>query len=326
MWRYRAWALVGALTLIVAARSGRAAEELSLEQVNQAERPTATAKGPSPGIIRAQVLLDRAFVSPGVIDGYWGGNTEKAIRVYQHLQHLSPSGELDTATWASLTSGSSTPALTTYTISKRDAEGPFTEQIPSGMKEMAKLDRLGYTSPAELLAEKFHLDQDLLKALNPDVDFSKPGTKIVVANVRGRKPKVLAASVVVDRTNQAVKAFSQDGRLIAFYPATVGSDTFPSPSGDLKVTAIAEDPVFTYSGKLEYSDLKKGEAIQVAPGPNNPVGNIWIDLSKDGYGIHGTPSPSKISKSASHGCVRLTNWSARELAFLVKPGVPVRFH
>jgi lipoprotein-anchoring transpeptidase ErfK/SrfK len=148
-----------------------------------------------------------------------------------------------------------------------------------------------------------------------------------VANVAGRKPHGDVAKVVVDKKTQSVRAYEKGGRLVAFYPATVGSDDFPSPAGALKVTGVAQDPTFTFSSKLEYAKekLKKGEVVKIAAGPNNPVGAVWIDLNKRGYGIHGTPEPTKISKAESHGCVRLTNWDALELARMVKPGVPVAF-
>jgi lipoprotein-anchoring transpeptidase ErfK/SrfK len=306
---------------------GPAQAALSRQAVNQAElkRAIRTTGGVQPAIIKAQVLLDRAFVSPGVIDGVYGGNTKKALRAYQHINGLPGTGNLDQDTWKALTSTSNQPVLTTYEITRDDVDGPFVDRIPESLREMAKMERLAYTSPLELLAEKFHMDQDLLRSLNPNADFSKAGTKVSAAAVRDRTPSGKVATVVVDRKRQAVKAYGKDGKLMAFYPATVGSRQFPSPSGNLEVRAVAERPVFTYSGELEYSDLKRGEKIQVPPGPNNPVGLIWIDLDQEGYGIHGTPDPAKISKGASHGCVRLTNWDATELGSLVEQGVPVRF-
>jgi lipoprotein-anchoring transpeptidase ErfK/SrfK len=319
--------LVLGLMLAGAGYGGTTEERPWLERVNDATPEEVTKrKDPSPAIIRAQVLLDRAAISPGVIDGYDGGNTRKALRVFQLRNRLRPTGVLDTATWEALIGADSAPVLMEYTITEKDVAGPFVEAIPAGMREMGKLERLDYTSPRELLAEKFHLDEDLLERMNPEVDFSKAGAKIVVADVRGPRPEGPAVTVVVDRQNQSVKPYAADGRLIAFYPATVGSSTFPSPSGDLEVVSVAENPEYTYSARLEFSDLKEGErAIRIAPGPNNPVGSIWIGLSRRGFGIHGTPHPSKIGKQSSHGCVRLTNWDARELAFLVKKGVTVQF-
>ncbi len=317
---------IGAVALVGGATPAWA--QINPEEVRQAEfSPQARQGGGPQGIMtKAQILLDRAYISPGVIDGYYGGNTRKALRAFQYVNGLPRTGNLDRQTWeALLRKGGNAPVLTTYTISEDDANGPFAESIPNQMTEMAEMERMPYTSPAELLAEKFHMDQDLLEDLNPGVDFGSAGTQITVANVLDRQPAGEIKTVMVDRNNQTVKAYGTDGQLIAFYPATVGSNQFPSPSGDLEVNGIAERPVFTYSGDLEYADLEEGEVLKVPPGPNNPVGIVWIDLSKEGYGIHGTPTPSRISKQASHGCVRLTNWDAQELAGMVSTGTPVRF-
>ncbi|MFN3651010.1 MAG: L,D-transpeptidase family protein [Armatimonadota bacterium] len=280
----------------------------------------------NPAIVKAQVLLDRSIVSPGVIDGFPGGNTTKAIRVFQQLNRLQPSGALDEPTWTLLTRITSDPAVATYTITQADVTGPFVQRIPTKMKAMADLKSLAYRSPRERLAERFHMDEDLLRALNPGVDFTRPGTQILVANVRRAPSGVKAALITVNKRAQSVSAFSRDGRLLAFYPATVGSGEFPSPSGERKVTAIAWNPTFTYTSRLEYSQgLKPGEGVVIPAGPNSPVGLVWIDLNKRGYGIHGSPDPEKIGKRASHGCVRLTNWDAQELAQMTEKGTTVRF-
>jgi lipoprotein-anchoring transpeptidase ErfK/SrfK len=316
--RYQMWMTAG---LLLAAQAVSAAP-LPMEKVNEATWQGG--KAGTPVMVKTQVLLDRAFISPGSIDGTYGSNVKKALRVFQQANGLSPSGKLDQKTWQAL-SQDQEPVLTRYALTKADVSGPFTRAIPTDIKKQAKLKRLSYTSPVEGIAEKFHMAPNLLRRLNPGVNFKKAGTDVVVANVAGRKPRGQVAKVVVDKKTQSVKAYDRAGKLVAFYPATVGSSDFPSPSGSLKVTAVAHNPTFTYSDKLEYAKLKKGQVVKVAPGPNNPVGAVWIDLNKRGYGIHGAPEPSKISKAQSHGCVRLTNWDALELARMVKAGVPVSF-
>lgn len=317
---------VSAAALVTSAAPALA--QITPEEIRQAEfgGQAGQGQGPQGLIAKAQILLDRAYFSPGVIDGYDGANTRKALRAFQYVNGLPRTGNLDRQTWDALVRrGGGDPVLTTYAISDDDVNGPFVDSIPSQMTEMAEMEQMAYTTPVELLAEKFHIDQDLLEDLNPNVDFGSAGTEITVPSVQDRQPSGEIKTVMVDRNNQTVKAYGTDGRLIAFYPATVGSSQFPSPSGDLEVKGVAERPVFTYSGNLEYADLEEGEVLKVPPGPNNPVGIVWIDLSKEGYGIHGTPTPSRISKQASHGCVRLTNWDATELAGMVSPGIPVRF-
>lgn len=320
---WRSWILAGMCALV----SGpAAAAPFTMERVNEAKWTKTVGSGSSPLIAKAQVLLDRAFISPGAIDGVYGSNVKKALVMYQNVNKIPGSGRIDRATWNALTKDDQEPVLTRYAISPADVKGPFVEKIPASYRQQAKLKGLAYTSPVELLAEKFHMSEGLLKKLNPGANFKKAGTKIVVANVLGRKPTGIVTSIVVDKKAETVKAYDKNGKVVVFYPATVGSTDFPSPKGKVKVRTVAERPNFTYSAKLAYSKLKKGEKpLVLPPGPNNPVGSMWIDLNRAGYGIHGTPEPTKVSKAASHGCVRLTNWDVEELGRLVKPGIPVVF-
>ncbi len=314
-----------AASVLAIALSSAGAYALDKEAVNKAEFPAKSGNEPSPAIIKAQVLLDRAQFSPGVIDGFRGDNIAKALKGFERANGLKTDGQLDAETWAKLTAVSGDPVLIEYTITKEDVSGPFVDKIPDEMEEMAKLKRASYTSARELLAEKFHMDEDLLKALNAGKAFDKAGETIVVANVKDHNAKGEVTRIEVDKTDEVLRALGKDGKLIAFYPATIGSDEKPAPSGTLEVRAVAKMPVYTYNPEYKFKGVKAEKPFDIPPGPNNPVGSIWIDLTKEGYGIHGTPEPSKISKSFSHGCIRLTNWDAEELASLVKKGTTVEF-
>ena len=276
----------------------------------------------SRAVLMAQVLLDRSRHSPGVIDGYPGGNTARAIRAYQRTNGLDVSGKVDASLLRHLAQRQGGDVLQRYTLSEADVSGPFVH-VPDGFAAMAKLERVGYESAAEKIAEKFHMSQGFLRALNPSVDFSKAGTGIVVAAVPGEPLGKDVARIEVDKTNNAVRAYDGAGTMVASYPATVGSSTFPSPSGSMTVRAVAPDA--TYHFDPEGREWGPDERLTIAAGPNNPVGGVWIDLSKDGYGIHGSPDPMLIGKTASHGCVRLTNWDAKALAAAVGQGVKVEF-
>jgi lipoprotein-anchoring transpeptidase ErfK/SrfK len=212
--------------------------------------------------------------------------------------------------------------LQRYTITAEDVEGPFVT-VPSDMEAQAELEALAYESPAEALAEKFHMAQSFLKALNPGADFAAAGTEITVIVPRGKGLKGKVARIEVDKAGSALRAFSADGSLLATYPATIGSSTFPSPDGEMEVTTVAAAPTYHF----DPTDRNWGpdKKLTIAAGPNNPVGGTWIDLSKDGYGIHGTPEPRLIGKTSSHGCVRLTNWDAAELGKAVGKGTKVEF-
>jgi lipoprotein-anchoring transpeptidase ErfK/SrfK len=193
------------------------------------------------------------------------------------------------------------------------------------MEDMKNLKALSYTSPREAIAEKFHMSEGLLEALNPGKKFDQAGEIVSVANVLKKEAKLKVGRIEVDKSRQTVKAFAPSGNLIAFFPATVGSEEKPTPSGRLKVVSADANPNYRYNPDYKFKGVKSKEAFTIKPGPNNPVGSYWIGLSAEGYGIHGTPNPSKVSKAESHGCVRLTNWDANLLGRNIKKGTPVVF-
>jgi len=293
-------------------------------------------------IAKAETLLDRAHFSPGEIDGQDGDNYRKALKAFQQANNLPQSGKLDPETWRTLASGAS-PPLQAYTISSDDLAGPFEKTIPGNLVRMARLSGLSYTSPLEDLAEKFHMSESLLRKLNPRADFRRAGANIVVANlpamllrstrhtIEAQPPKEnaaqapRAATIVVDKPARNVRAYDKDGKLLAFYPATIGSEEKPAPSGDFKVRRIDWNPDFRYDPKFHWKGVKSRRKLVIKPGPNNPVGLVWIDLTAPSYGIHGTPQPENIGKTESHGCIRLTNWDAVDLASMSRPGVIVKF-
>lgn len=273
---------------------------------------------PDPFLIRMQVLLDRAHASPGVIDGRDGGNTAKAVRAFADLRDLKPGDKPDDALWAALAADAA-PAVKTYEIARDDLDQRFVGAIPDDYAKLAEMDWIGYRDPVEMFAERFHMDEDLLRTLNAGADFKKAGTKLLVADP-GPDPDraVKVDRIVVDKSRGELFAYGKDDKLILAYPATIGSSDTPSPSGKMKVNGSKADPEYAYDPK-NFVQGKNRKDLRIPPGPNGPVGNMWIDLSKPTYGIHGTPEPSKIDKTASHGCVRLTNWDAQALAKLVQP-------
>lgn len=277
---------------------------------------------PRADIVRAQILLDRARFSPGSIDGLDGENTRQAVAAFAEAHDIRSNGELTAEVFARLTEAAA-PVTTRYTITAADVAGPF-RPVPAALEDQAELPALNYASALEGLAEKFHVSEALLSLLNPDANFDRAGQVIVVPAVSDAPLPAAVTRIVVDKTESALRAYGADGTLLAFYPATVGSSARPAPSGRLTVVGVAKEPDYTYDpDRLSYGTADR--KLVIAPGPNNPVGSVWIQLSRDTYGIHGTPDPSKISKTASNGCVRLTNWSAEQLAAAVKPGVEVVF-
>ncbi len=279
---------------------------------------------PEPAMVRAQILLDRTRFSPGIVDGLGGENTRQAIAAFEKANDLPVDGELDADVYQRLAAGDGGSVLTDYTITADDAAGPFIGAVPEDLEAMSKLETVGYANAREAMAEKFHMSEELLAALNPGADFGRAGQTIVVASIGAAGLQGEVARIEVSKAENSVRVFDADGGLLAFYPATIGSSDTPSPSGSHTVRAIAPEPNYTYDpSRVSYGSGKS--RVVVPPGPNNPVGSVWIDLSRDTYGIHGTPEPAKIGKTASSGCVRLTNWDAEQLGSAVKRGVVVRF-
>ena len=269
-------------------------------------------------MLAAQVLVDRAGFSPGEIDGNGGSNTDKAIEAYERVTG-SRVGDLVAA---------KEPPTTKYTITAEDAAVPLVRSIPQDMEAKARLKRLNYTSQLEMLAEKFHASPALLKRLNPRLRLGA-GQQILVPNVNvvteaEGKPQPDAV-VHVSKSSSTLWVTDGAGKTIMHAPVTSGSEHDPLPIGTWTVTAVSRNPTFNYNPELFWDADPSHMKAKIAPGPNNPVGVVWIDLSKEHYGIHGTPEPSTIGHSESHGCVRLTNWDALRLAAMVGKGTKVEF-
>ncbi|PZO01423.1 MAG: hypothetical protein DCF30_07415 [Hyphomicrobiales bacterium] len=272
-----------------------------------------------------QVLLSRRSVSPGVIDGIDGENFRKAVAQFRRQQNLPPGDEIDQLAWLSLGGEAANDVIAEYVLTEKDISYDFADEIPRDYAKQAKMKRLSYTSPAERLGERFHMSEALLGALNPKQAFSEAGERLLVASVRRSPEKGAALRIDAVKSTGMVLVFGAQDVVLASYPATIGSETTPSPSGEYVVERIARNPNYTYDPEKNFQQGKNTETLVLPPGPNGPVGTVWIALSKPTFGIHGTPEPAKVSKTTSHGCIRLTNWDAEELADLVKPGVAVRF-
>jgi lipoprotein-anchoring transpeptidase ErfK/SrfK len=283
-------------------------------------------------LLAAQVMLDRAGFSPGEIDGRTGRNLARAVTAFQRTHSLTPTGRLDDNTWVALSNrAGGQPPLVSYEITEEDVAGPFVEAIPPDLIEQAKLDALAFRSPLEMLAEKFHASPSLLQHLNREATFSRPGERIVIPNVAAIDPLAPlpgsrpVARIVVSRESSALEVQDPEGHVLFHAPVTTGSRHDPLPIGTWKVTGVQRMPAFHYNPALFWDANPAHAKARIPPGPNNPVGIVWIDITKEHYGIHGTPEPSRIGHVQSHGCVRLTNWDANRVALWARPGTEVIF-
>ncbi len=279
-------------------------------------------EGQSALAAKIQVLLDRAGISPGVIDGYKGGMTATAIRAFERREGLPVDGALDARVWDALSRHATSPVFASHRI-RPDDIARISANLPDDYAELARMDWLGFTSAAEALAERFHMDVDFLAALNPGIAFTEGQTITVAQPAADLSTDV--ARITVDKQSQRLTAFDDTGAVVASYPVSVGSTQTPSPSGVVEVRAKAVEPGYTYNPDVNFQQGDNAEKLTLPPGPNSPVGLVWIDLSKPTYGIHGTPDPAELFSEASHGCVRMTNWDALELARMVRAGTKVAF-
>lgn len=267
---------------------------------------------------KLQALLNWHQHGVGAVDGYWGKNTLKAMQAFQKAQGLNVTQSLDEATWEALNKNtilSTQPVLVSYTLADNDVHIK-TVAIPSTAAEKSKLEGLYYESVIEGLAEKFRMDENYLRFLNPKANFATGETIIVYNPSRANGTPV--SRVVADKTSQTLYAYDDKDNLIASYPTTVGSTATPSPTGKHTIKVKVHEPNYTYTSP-------EGGKYILPPGPNNPVGLVWIGLSEPSYGIHGSPDPSRISRQASAGCVRLTNWDALTLLSTINDDATVEF-
>lgn len=319
---------------------------LAVAQRNEATPEMHAPPAVDPNILHVQVLLDRLGFSPGVIDGKEGQSLTAALRGFQTARGLKVTGEIDQATLGLLHQYRAIRPTRVLTLSEGDFAGPFIGRLPDDPAEQAKLPILGYVNALERLAEKFHTTPRTLATLNPGARLA-PGTRLTFPNalpssrdypadlspewrktlsdlnVDARQP--VGDRVVVDKSEGVLKVYDEGDRLVAQFPATMGSQHDPLPVGTWKIQGESYNPPFHYNPEL-FWDVNDGKSkLLLPPGPNGPVGVIWLDLDKPHYGIHGTPHPKTIGRAESHGCIRLTNWDAARLSLMVKPGTPATF-
>jgi lipoprotein-anchoring transpeptidase ErfK/SrfK len=346
------------LVIILTLLAGTAGLAQTPARRSEAARPVPTS-GTSDETLAVQVMLDRAGFSPGEIDGRAGANLKRALTAFQRTKGLPESGQIDELTRQQLTEATGNqPTLIEYVVRDADVAGPFTPNIPADLMAQSKLERLHYQNTLEAVAERFHASPQLLQRLNAGAAMAQAGERIMVPNVepfevpqppppaargrgrnaadqqatagtggRGRRGATAAPAftITVTKSTSALTVEDSSGRVVFHAPVTTGSERDPLPIGNWKITTVQVMPKFHYNPDLFWDADPSHSKATIPSGPNNPVGVAWIDLSKEHYGIHGTPQPSRIGHVQSHGCVRLTNWDVARLMTWAQPGTSVVF-
>lgn len=307
----------------------------------------ASAAAPDATIMHVQVILDHLGFGPGVIDGREGKSLVAALKGFQESRGLTQSGRIDQPTLQALYPYRAQRPVVTVALTPEMLAGPFVNPTPKDPLEQARLPSLAYRNQLEKLSEMFHTTPQTIVALNPRGTKLAPGVRVRFPNAlptsRDYDPKLPAdwratltglnvdanqprgAKVVVDKSDEVLRVLDKDGKLVAQFMATMGSEHDPLPIGTWTIKGPAYNPPFHYNAALFWDANDKDKKALLPPGPNGPVGVVWLDLSKPHYGIHGTPSPQTIGRAESHGCIRLTNWDAARLALMVKAGTPAVF-
>ena len=275
-------------------------------------------------VLEAQIALARRGISSGSIDAAIGSQTRAAVTVFQEMENLPLTGKVDADTRAKLTLDA--PILTNYIVTTND----LARLQPLGKTWLAKSQQtaLDYETELELVAEQSHSHPLLIRKLNPNVTWTNlpAGTILKIPDVDYPEPTNQAAFVVIHLSEKYLEAFDENTNLLAHFPCSIAAKVEKRPVGELHVIVVAPNPNYTFDPAL-FPEAPESKTLDhkliLPPGPNNPVGVVWIGLDKTGYGIHGTPIPEQVGRTESHGCFRLANWDADYLMKLVWVRMPV---
>ena len=298
---------------------------VSTALVSRSALTTTATNGPPAAVLETQIALDRIGISSGSIDGVAGSQTRAAVRAFRAREGLPPTGELDSVTRAKLVLAA--PSLASYRVESAD----LARLLPMSATWLGKSEqaRLDFESLLELVSEKTHAHPNLIRWLNAAVDWNavQPGAEIIVPSVERERPSARAAFIQIRLADRTLEAFDANNKLLAHFPCSIAQRMEKRPVGELHVAVVAPNPNYTFDPEVfpESAEARQlARKLILPPGPNNPVGAVWIGLDRPGYGIHGTPKPEDVGRTESHGCFRLANWNVEHLLQLVAVGTVVK--
>ena len=274
-------------------------------------------------ILALQICLDRRGYSPNAMDGQAGAKTHAALAAYCSANGLPPPSQEKIESAFDRYFPDEPDLFCTAEVGADDLAA--ITRIPQDPAKKANLPGMGYESILEMFAERGHVTPNTLKLLNPKIAWSDVtvGTKITLPEVSPVAVGDKASLVKVSLTRFNISAISASGKVMALFPCSIARDKAKlPPTGEVRIVTHIANPNYTYTPDFTPRGKKASRYI-FPPGPNNPVGTVWLGLSIPGYGIHGTPIPERIGRAESHGCFRLANWNAEKLYELVKPGTRV---
>ncbi len=246
-------------------------------------------------MLEAQIALERLGISPGSIDGVFGSQAQSALRAFQREWGLAERGELDATARVELILDR--PPLTNFVVLSNDLAR--LQPVGRTWLEKSRQGAMDYETLLELVAEKSRANPNLIRRLNPRVNWTNApaGTVLVVPDARPAEDRTRVSWITIKLQEKVLQAFDAEQNLVAHFPCSIARRVEKRPVGDLFVAVAAENPDYTFDPAVfpESAEARQLKTrLLIPPGPNNPVGTAPDRPVQTGVRIHGTPAPEQV--------------------------------